>query len=124
MLVPQARFCSDPMLKAFEEREKRIEGSKRTARQDRRGVGRGEAKYEAEVQRLREAGNTEREKLAWKRSAGKRDFGPRPESTAKTLEEGRQEGCEQAAQRAPPCAFNAGARRDIASRVLGREVEG
>lgn len=114
----------DPMLKLFEEREKRIEGTRREAAKEDKRSAEALAKYEAVLAKAREAGNAE--------SAGIRGEGMKKETAmlaevrakvAATLEEGR--GAIASARRDARARLGADAQglgRDIATRVLGRQV--
>jgi F-type H+-transporting ATPase subunit b len=53
----------EPMLKLFEERERRIDGAKLQARRLDEASAGALTKYEAEMQKARSAGNLERDKL-------------------------------------------------------------
>jgi F-type H+-transporting ATPase subunit b len=114
----------DPMLKLFEEREKRIEGTRREAAKEDKRSAEALAKYEAVLAKAREAGNAE--------SATIRGEGTKRETAlladvraqvAATLEEGR--GGIASAKRDARARLGADAQtlgRQIATRVLGREV--
>ncbi len=116
----------EPMLKLFEEREKRIDGVKSDARKTDAESAEAETKYHTELHRVREAANGERDKLRSEAVRTENEILARVrESTTKTLEEGRQKAAGEAAQ--ARTALREQSRvlaRDIASRVLGREVEG
>jgi F-type H+-transporting ATPase subunit b len=114
----------EPMLQLFEERERRIDGARKKAR-DIDNVSAGAlAKYEAAMDKARAEGNKEREKL---RSEGVTQANAllsmvRMETVSK-MEDGRKNAQEELArvrtglrQELPKMA------RDLASRVIGREV--
>jgi F-type H+-transporting ATPase subunit b len=116
----------DPMLKLFEERERRVDGAKLQARKiDEKSVS-ALTHYEAEMAKARASANAERDKI---RAEGlKREaeiLAKVRAQTAATLEAGRKE-MRQAADAArkglgsemPSIAA------DFASRALGREVRG
>src|ERR1700691_2998396 len=63
LLVVLKPLLFEPMLKLFEEREKRIEGAKLQARKMDEASAGALTKYEAEMQRARAVGNAERDKL-------------------------------------------------------------
>jgi F-type H+-transporting ATPase subunit b len=115
----------DPMLKLFEEREKRIDGAKLQARRiDEKSVT-ALTKYEGEMALARAAGGLERDKI---RAEGvKREqeiLGAVRAAAAKTLEEGKR-AAEAEADRART-VLQGGAETmagELASRVLGREVQ-
>jgi F-type H+-transporting ATPase subunit b len=115
----------DPMLKLFEEREKKIEGTRLAASKEDERSAKALAKYEAVLAKAREAGSAERDAL---RAEGtKREaemMGRVRATTAATVEQGR--GALSAEARAARTALTAEAAslgRTIASRVLGREVQ-
>jgi F-type H+-transporting ATPase subunit b len=115
----------DPMLKLFEEREKRIDGAKAQARRiDEKSAG-ALAKYEAEMNKARAAAGAERDRI---RAEGiKREqeiLAAVRAATAKTVDEGKRSV--QAAAEKARTALRAEAgnmARDLATRVLGREVQ-
>src|SRR5580704_1122366 len=91
LLVVLKPLLFEPMLKLFEEREKRIEGAKLQARKMDEASAGALTKYEAEMQNARAAGNAERDKL---RAEGTREeaeiLGEVRKSTAATLDDGRR----------------------------------
>lgn len=116
----------DPMLKLFEEREKRIDGAKKEARQmDQKSAG-AQTKYEAEMARVRGAANLERDKLRAEGQKTENDILSKVrEGTSKTLEDGRKRAADEVAKARSQLKADAGTlARDLASRVLGREVGG
>jgi F-type H+-transporting ATPase subunit b len=115
----------DPLLELFEEREKRIEGAKLQARHIDEKSATALAKYEAEMAKARAAANAEREKI--RAEAVKREqeiLSAVRASAAKTLDEGKR-AAQAEAQRARTAlqADAASMARELASRVLGREVQ-
>jgi F-type H+-transporting ATPase subunit b len=116
----------DPMLRLFEERERRIDGAKLLARRiDEKSAG-ALTQYESEMQKARGSANAEREKL--------RNEGLKREAeilakvrahTAETLEAGRKEmkAAAETARKGLQTEVQAIA-SDFASRALGREVRG
>ena len=114
----------DPMMRLFEEREKRIEGTRHQATKEDERSAKALAKYETALAKAREAGASERDSI---RAEGMKREGEmmtrvRAEVAA-TLARGRAEIAQEAK----------GAReqlhgevrtlgREAASRVLGREV--
>jgi len=114
----------DPMLKLFEEREKRIHGAKLNARKLDEASAGALAKYEAAMQKARAAGSAERDKL---RAEGARHeneiLGQVRAATGKLLEEGRKKREGEVASVRAALRREAGTiAKDLASRVLGREV--
>lgn len=115
----------DPMLKLFEEREKRIDGAKAQARKiDEKSAG-ALAKYEEEMNKARAAAGVERDRI---RAEGiKREqeiLAAVRSAAAKTVEEGKRAVLGEAEKaRAALRAESGNMARDLASRVLGREVQ-
>ncbi len=115
----------DPMLKLFEEREKRIDGAKLQARRiDDKSVHALE-KYDSEMAKARTAGGVERDKIRVDALAKEQEILAAVRATAaKTLEEGKKAAQAEADRaRAALKADAAAMARDLASRVLGREVQ-
>ncbi len=115
----------DPMLKLFEEREKRILGAKLQARKLDEASAGALSKYEAEMQKARAAGNAERDKLRAQGAKQESDIlGQVREATAKTLEQGRGRLHGELASARTALKGQADVlARELASRVLGRQVE-
>jgi len=115
----------DPMLKLFEEREKRIDGAKLQARRiDEKSVT-ALTKYEGEMDKARAAGGVDRDRI--RVDAMKREqeiLATVRAATVKTLEEGKRTA-QAEADRARVILKNdaTSMARDLASRVLGREVQ-
>jgi F-type H+-transporting ATPase subunit b len=125
LLVVLKPMLFDPMLKLFEEREKRIEGAKLQSRKMDEASASALSKYEAEMQRARAVGNAERDKL---RALGTKEeneiLGKVRESTASTLDDGRKRLATEVGEvRRVLRAESASLGRELASRVLGHEVE-
>ncbi len=114
----------DPMMRLFEEREKRIEGTRHRATKEDERSAKALAKYESVLAKAREAGAAERDAL--------RAEGLKREATvmnqvraevADTLERGRAEIDKEARVAREQLKIDARALgREMASRVLGREV--
>ncbi len=115
----------DPMVKLFEERERRIGGSKDDARKLYADADAAMAKYEEEVQTVKRAAGEERDKI---RQEGQRKEQAilakvRDESNA-MVEEGRARiAKEREALKTELGTVSRQLARDIAGRVLGREVQ-
>jgi F-type H+-transporting ATPase subunit b len=125
LLVVLKPLLFEPMLKLFEEREKRIEGAKLQARKMDEASAGALAKYEAEMQSARSSGNAERDKL---RAQGAKEeseiLGEVRKSTAATLEDGRKRlATEMTDVRRALLAESTNLGKELASRVLGHEVE-
>ena len=115
----------DPMLKLFEEREKRIDGAKLQSRKMDEASAGALTKYEAEMQRARAVGNAERDKL---RALGTKEeneiLGKVRASTTATLDDGRKRlAVEVSEVRKALQGQSVSLGREVASRVLGHEVE-
>jgi F-type H+-transporting ATPase subunit b len=114
----------DPLMKLFEERERRTEGAKLLARKMDERAGEILQRYEAELETVRRAAAEEREKL---RAEGQhleaQILAEARSDVAKMLEQGkaRMEG-ERRANRAELSAKTQEIAREIAARVLGREI--
>jgi F-type H+-transporting ATPase subunit b len=115
----------DPMMRLFEEREKRIEGTRHAATKEDERSAKAAAKAQAIVAKGREAGALERDAL---RAEGvKREADLMAEvraATADTLERGRAEiGIEAKSAREQLHGDARALGREMATRVLGREVQ-
>ena len=114
----------DPMMQLFEEREKRIEGTRHEATKVDEKSAKAKAKADAIVAKGRDAGALERDAL---RAEGiKREAElmsqVRAQST-ETLEKGRSQIAEEATSARKELRDAAGTLgREMATRVLGREV--
>jgi len=115
----------DPMLRLFAEREKRIEGAKAEARKLDERSGEALATYEAQMTRARAAANAEREKIRAEGTKREQEIlGAVREATTRVLDEGKQTARAEAERARVQLKSDATAMaRDLASRVLGREVQ-
>jgi F-type H+-transporting ATPase subunit b len=115
----------DPVLKLFEEREKRIFGAKLQARKLDEGSAGALTKYETEMQRARTAGNVERDKLRAEGVKVENELLAKVRaSTTETLETGRKRLAEDVVTtRAALKADAASLAKELAGRVLGRQVQ-
>jgi F-type H+-transporting ATPase subunit b len=115
----------DPMLALFEEREKRIDGAKVQARRIDEKSATALAKYEAEMAKARAAAHAEREKI--RAAALEREQQILAEvraATAKVIEDGKRAAQAEAQRVRAALSSEASAiARELASRVLGREVQ-
>jgi F-type H+-transporting ATPase subunit b len=115
----------DPMLRLFEERERRIDGAKMQARKIDEKSAKALSKYESEMATARAAANAEREKI--RAEAVRREaeiMGAVRTSTAKTIEDGKRAAEAEATRVRATLKEGTGAlARDLAVRVLGREVQ-
>jgi F-type H+-transporting ATPase subunit b len=124
LLIVLKPLLFDPMLKLFEEREKRTEGIIKTVGAMDEKSAKALAKYEAILAKARDAGTAERDVL--RRDAQKKEAERMAEIrdvAARTVEQGRtQIAAEAKAARSALTTEASTLGRTIASRVLGREV--
>ena len=115
----------DPMLKLFEERERRIDGAKLQARKIDEQSASALARYESEMAKARASANTEREKLRADAVRKEQEIlGTVRAAAAQTLENGKKAALIEAERvRATLKAQSGVLARDLAGRVLGREVQ-
>lgn len=124
LIVALKPLLFDPVLKIFEEREKRTDGARAEAREMQRKAGLLLEKYEAELLQINRTAAEERERV--RSETAKLEAQILDEArvaTSKIVEEGREEIASQVQQ----IRFELGRRsellaRDIASRALGREI--
>jgi F-type H+-transporting ATPase subunit b len=124
LLVVLKPLLFDPMMKLFEEREKRIEGTRLEATKEDKRSAKALAEYERALEKARSAGAQERDTI--RADAAKREaelMGTVRAQTASTLEEGRAATAREAsAARKQLEVESTQLARAIAGRVLGREV--
>jgi|ERR1019366_84258 F-type H+-transporting ATPase subunit b len=115
----------DPMLKLFEERERRIDGAKMQARKIDERSASALAKYETEMAKARATANAEREKIRAEAVRKEQEIlGTVRAAAAQTLEDGKKSALAEAERvRATLKAQSGALARDLAGRVLGREVQ-
>lgn len=115
----------DPMLQLFEEREKRIDGAKLQARKIDEKSATALAKYEGEMAKARAAAGADRDKI--RAEAQKREqeiLATVRAATSRTLEDGKRAAQAEAEKvRVALKGESASMARDLAGRVLGREVQ-
>lgn len=126
LLLALKPLLFDPMLKLFEERERRIDGAKLAARKMDIASAEALTKYETEMKKARSAGNADREA---QRAEGLKTeneiVGKVRATTTETVNAGRKALQEEAAQARTALQGEAKAIAGaLASRVLGREVQG
>jgi F-type H+-transporting ATPase subunit b len=116
----------DPMLKLFEERERRTDGAKLLARKIDEKSASALATYESEMSKARAAASAEREKIRNEGLKAEAEILARVRAeTAKTIEEGRKQMQAQVSQARGQLQTEVNAiAKDFASRALGREVHG
>jgi F-type H+-transporting ATPase subunit b len=114
----------DPMLKLFEEREKRIEGAIAAVRKMDEASAGALSKYEAAMTKARAVANAERDSLRAEGVKAENEIlGRVRAATTKALEEGRgRMNDERTTARAKLRTDATQLARDLAGRVLGREV--
>jgi F-type H+-transporting ATPase subunit b len=115
----------DPMLRLFEEREKRIEGTKVLARKIDDKSATALATYEAEMAKARATSNAERDSIRATGLAREQEIlGAVRAETAKVVDAGKRTARAEADRvRGALKVQAAEMARDLASRVLGREVQ-
>jgi F-type H+-transporting ATPase subunit b len=115
----------DPMIRLFEERERRIDGAKLEARRiDEKSV-KALTEYETAMAKARATAHTERDKLRAEGLKREKEIldGVRA-TTSKTIDDGKRAVHAEAEKvRASLKADATTMARDLASRVLGREVQ-
>lgn len=114
----------DPVLRIFEEREKRSDGARAEAREMQEDAGGLLKKYERELERVHQVAAEEREKLRTETAKLEGEILEEARSvTAKVLADGRKTVAEDVAK----IRFDLGKRseqlaREMASRILGKEL--
>jgi F-type H+-transporting ATPase subunit b len=116
----------DPMLKLFEERERRTEGAKVLGRQLDEKAVLAEREYQAKMAGARGTMGDEGDRLRAEGARAEAELLAKVRaSTAKALEEGKAKAqAEAAVVRAALKTEAQALAKDLASRVLGREVQG
>jgi F-type H+-transporting ATPase subunit b len=115
----------DPMLKLFEEREKRIEGARAEGRRMDNESADAQAKYEAAMNKARATAGADRDKL---RAEGTKAEGEilatARDKVAQIVADGRAAlATEAEAARTTLGAQTSDLGRELASRLLGREIQ-
>ncbi|MGA7124590.1 MAG: ATP synthase F0 subunit B [Polyangiaceae bacterium] len=115
----------DPMLKLFEERERRIDGAKLQARRIDEKSTTALGKYETEMAKARAEAGAERDRIRAEGLAREQQIlGSARAATTKVVDEGKRAAQAEAERiRRLLKIQSADMARDIASRVLGRKVE-
>ncbi len=124
LLVVLKPLLFDPMMKLFEEREKRIEGARAEATAEDQRSSQALTEYEKTMTAAREAGALERDAL---RAAGVKEeasiMAEVRQKTAATLEQGRAMTASDVERMRRELVGEGGALAGaLASRVLGREI--
>jgi F-type H+-transporting ATPase subunit b len=114
----------DPLLRVFEERERRTEGVKKEAREMDARAAQVLTRYEGELEKIRQEAGVERERL--RREAASLEAKILAEARAETarfLEEGKARiGAEVSEMRKELHVAQPALAAEIASQILGREV--
>lgn len=124
LIVALKPLLFDPVLRIFEEREKRTEGARDEAREMQRQAGLLLEKYEAELIAINRTAAEERDRIRAETAKLEAQILEEARAaTSKIIDQGREEIERQVQQ----IRFELGRRseliaRDIASRALGREV--
>lgn len=115
----------DPMLRVFEEREKRTEGAKQKARVMDAEAGELLHRYEAELDKVRREANTERDRLRAETARIEAQIMAQARvETATIIEDGKARiAAEMESLRRELDATRPALASEIASRILGREVK-
>jgi len=124
LLVILKPLLFDPLLKLFEEREKRIEGTRREASKEDERSAKALAKYEGILSKARESGGLERDQIRAEGTKKEAEILARVRAqAAATIDEGRKALAGDAkTARAALETESTVLGSTIASRVLGREV--
>ena len=114
----------DPLLRVFEERERRTEGARDVARRMDERAGELLTRYEAELDRVRQDAIRERERLRAETARLEAEIMAQGRAeTAQVLEQGKAKIAQEVAQlRAELERTRPQLAAEIASRVLGREI--
>jgi F-type H+-transporting ATPase subunit b len=115
----------DPMLKLFEERERLTDGAKLQARKIDEKSASAATKYDAEMAKARNAAGAERDKIRAEAVKTEQEIlGKVRDATTKVLEDGKKSALAEAERARAALKAEAGAlARELAGRVLGREVQ-
>jgi F-type H+-transporting ATPase subunit b len=125
LMVVLKPILFDPMLRLFEERERRIEGAVLEARKIDEASAKALTKYEDAMAKVRATANAERDKM---RAEGMREenaiIARARDAAAKTMDDGRRaSGAAVTEARTALVAETPQLARELASRVLGREIQ-
>lgn len=114
----------DPMLKLFEAREQRIDGAKKKARETDMKSAKAETEFQTQLGKAQAQGNVVRERLRAEGVKAENDVLAKVRAeTAAFLDEGRKKAqVELSTARAELKGSSQDLARQLAARVLGREV--
>jgi F-type H+-transporting ATPase subunit b len=124
LLVVLKPMLFDPLIALFEEREKRIDGARAEARRMDDAAADILRKYDGEIQKVHRAAAEERDRLrAEAQSVEAKEMGEAKAESNAILDTGRKKLAAEAAELETKLKIvEKDLARDIASRVLGREV--
>jgi F-type H+-transporting ATPase subunit b len=124
MLLVLKPLLFDPMLKLFEEREKRIEGARAESLKLDRESADAQSRYDAAMQKARAVAGAERDKLRAEGAKQENEILAKARAeAASVMEAGRTKV--QAERHTASEALKMGSKelgRELAARVLGREI--
>lgn len=115
----------DPMLKLFEERERRIDGAKLQARKTDEQSAQALTKYETEMGKARTSANVDRDRIRAEGLKKEQEIlASVRAATSKTIDDGKR-AVQAEGERARAALKDQGPAlaRELATRVLGREVQ-
>ena len=115
----------EPLLELFEERERRIDGAKLQARKIDEKSASAHTKYEAEMAKARASAGAERDKIRAEAAKQEQEILAKVRaSAAAVIDAGKRGAAAEADSARTNLKADAAARaRELASRVLGREVQ-
>jgi len=115
----------EPLLELFEERERRIDGAKLQARKIDEKSATAQTKYEAEMAKARSSAGAERDKIRGEAQKQEQEILAKVRaSAAAVIDAGKRGAAAEAESARTNLKLEAAARaRELASRVLGREVQ-
>lgn len=124
LIVALKPLLFDPVLRIFEEREKRTDGARDEAREMQKKAGELLERYEAELSRVGRAAAEEREKMRSETTRLENEIiNEARVATAKILDNGRREIAQQVAKiQAELGRESERLAHQVAARALGREV--
>jgi len=115
----------EPLLELFEERERRIDGAKLQARKIDEKSATAQTKYEAEMAKARNSAGAERDKIRAEAQKQEQEILAKVRASAgAVIDAGKRGAAAEAESARTNLKLEAAARaRELASRVLGREVQ-
>jgi len=124
LLVVLKPLLFDPTLKLFEEREKRIDGAKKLARDTDKKSAAAEGEFDTQMQKAQAVGNAERDRLRAEGVKTENEVLAKVRAeTAQILEQGRRQTQSELTTARTQLKTEASVLgRAIASRALGRDI--